>query len=86
MVRRGQRAVLTAPMETMRALDTQFQEEYHSPLLRDPRVRNWVHSPDLLFDLRALREPSGRLLMQAAPLTAQALLQTPTFSQDGGAR
>ncbi len=77
--RPSQRDAITEPLEYIPGLDTNFQSEYLSSMITDERVRKWVHSTNYEFDLRSLREPSGRLLYQALASNTQALRRTLAF-------
>lgn len=75
----SQRETTTRCVAFLRELDQMSVEETGTPLITMPEVRSWVHSPALSVDLRALREPHSRLLLQAPALTGRALLDLPEF-------
>ncbi len=75
----SQRERTTAALQILTNLDDACIETQGTPLINMPEVRSWAHSPAMHFDLRALREPSARLLLQVQPLTGRALLDLPEF-------
>ncbi|MBC7514065.1 MAG: hypothetical protein H7234_06475, partial [Herminiimonas sp.] len=75
----AQRRTVTAAMEALPDIDDSFKQRFGSSLFLDPRVGAWTQSTAYQFDLRMLRQPRDRLLLQAIPITANALLRTSVF-------
>ena len=59
--------------------DVQFHKQFGQSMVTDPRVHAWLHSPQFPADLRALAEPSARLLLQVGPATGAALQKLALF-------
>ncbi len=78
-----QRRAVTHGMEILPDVDFSFKERFGASMLTDPRIRDWTQSTAYPFDLRMLRQPSSRLLLQSIPITGTALLQTPAFRSPG---
>lgn len=72
----AQRRTIVHGMETLPDVDFSFKEQFGSSMLTDPRLRDWTQSTAYSFDLRMLRDPGSRLLLQSIPITADALLKT----------
>lgn len=75
----SQREMSTELVGMLGGLDQYCVEETGTPLITMPEIRSWMHSPAMPIDLRALREPSSRLLLQVPALTGRALLDLPEF-------
>lgn len=77
--RLSQREMTTKALESIPFLDAFCEVESGAPLVTSPQVRLWAQSSDILFDLRALREPTARLLLQLPKISGRALLAMPEF-------
>ena len=75
----SQREMVTRMIEMMPHLNVAIAIDSGAPLITMPKVQEWLHSTDLSFDLRALNQPSARLLLQVAPIAGRALLNLPEF-------
>lgn len=74
-----QRRAATTAMESLPDVDRSFKKRFGSSLFIDARVGAWTQSTAYRFDLRMLRQPRDRLLLQAIPITGSALLGTSVF-------
>ena len=77
----SQREEITYSVQLIAEVDDRNYQETGEPFIMMPQVRAWACSPAMLVDLRALREPSARLLLQAPPITGRALLDMPEFKE-----
>lgn len=78
----SQRGVASQVISLIPYIDTSYFNKHGTPLITDTSLRQWVHSAAFHMDCRALLEPSARLLLQRAPINAQALLRTPALRLD----
>lgn len=75
----AQRRVVMQGLEALPGRDRSFKQCSGLSLITDDRVRAWTHSTAYPFELRMLRRPRERLLLQAIPITGAALLRTSVF-------
>jgi len=76
----SQRADCALILRELPFFDRSYVDNTGAPLVADKAVREWVHSAAFRMDLRSLTEPSARLVMQRAPINAEALLKTPALA------
>lgn len=75
----AQRHVVTQAMEALPTIDAAFQQRFGTSMITDSRIHAWTQSPAYSVDLRMLRQPGSRLLLQAIPITGSAMLNIPIF-------
>ena len=75
------RSKLLGQLRQLPMIEDQFRRQFGQELFTDPRLRSWVRSVGLPYDLMSLTNPAARLSLQRAQMNAQALLQLQEFKR-----